>query len=109
MNSDPKQFVDDIWEQSSDIELPAASSRLKSQLYSRMIATQELTGPLVQLGESKAQGRKLCVFEQIMAAAPVKSLQEYQYCKICHARVLGEQVENAPVFWPNCPYAEFQK
>ena len=109
MSSDSKQFVEDFWEQCSDAELPAASSRLKSQLYSKMIATQELSGPLVQLGESKAQGRELCVFEQIMAVLPSKPLQEYQYCKICHARVLGEAVENAPVFWPNCPYAEFQK
>ena len=108
MNSDSEQFVEDFWEQCSDAELPAASSRLKSQLYSRMIATQELNGPLVQLGESKARGRELCVFEQIMAAVPMKHLQEYQYCKICHARVLGEAVDNAPVFWPNCPYAEFQ-
>ena len=109
MSQDQNEFVDDIWEQSSDSDLPAASSRLKSQLYSKMIATQELTGPLVQLGVSKAQGQELCVFEQIMASAPVKSLQEYQYCKICHARVLGEAFENAPIFWPNCPYAEFQK
>lgn len=108
MNSDESQFSGDIWEECSDSELPGASSRQKSKLYSRMIATQELTGPLVQLGATQEQGRGLCVFEQIMALAPGTALQEYQYCKICHARVLGESVENAPIFWPNCPYAEFQ-
>ncbi len=102
------EFPDDLWEQCSEEDLPGASSRLKSQLYSRLLVTMENAGPLVQLSETKAQGHGLCVFEQIMEAVPSKALQQFHYCNVCHARVLGERVENAPVFWPNCPYAEFQ-
>jgi hypothetical protein len=28
-------------------------------------------------------------------------------CRICHARILGERIEHAPIFWPGCPYSEF--
>jgi hypothetical protein len=28
-------------------------------------------------------------------------------CRVCHARVLGERLERAPIFWPGCPYSEF--
>jgi hypothetical protein len=28
-------------------------------------------------------------------------------CRICHARVLAERMEQAPIFWPGCPYSEF--
>ena len=108
MMAETNEFPDDLWEQCSDAELPGASSRLKSRLYSRLLATMENSGPLVQLSETKAQGRGLCVFEQIMEVVPSKAVQQFHYCNICHARVLGERVENAPVFWPNCPYAEFQ-
>jgi hypothetical protein len=30
-------------------------------------------------------------------------------CRICHARILGERLEKAPIFWPGCPYSEFHK
>lgn len=109
MKSEINEFPDDLWEQSSEAELPGASSRLKSLLYSRLVATMESNGPLVQLTETKAQGRGLCVFEQIMEKVPSQAIQQFHYCNICHARILGEKVENAPVFWPNCPYSEFQR
>jgi hypothetical protein len=95
-------------------ELPeqggGASTCLKSHLYSRLIGLAEEEGPLAGLVESKQSGFGLCVFEEIVRITPTpEAAQQYQYCKICHARVLGEKMENAPIFWPNCPYSEFQR
>jgi hypothetical protein len=28
-------------------------------------------------------------------------------CRICHARVLGDHLQHAPIFSPGCPYSEF--
>jgi len=36
----------------------------------------------------------------------VKSLN---ICRVCHARVLAEHLENAPIYWGGCPYVEFKK
>jgi DNA-directed RNA polymerase specialized sigma24 family protein len=30
-------------------------------------------------------------------------------CRVCHARVLAEHVEEAPIFWKHCPCADFQR
>jgi hypothetical protein len=30
-------------------------------------------------------------------------------CTVCHARLIGERVENAPLYWKHCPYSDFQK
>jgi hypothetical protein len=27
---------------------------------------------------------------------------------VCHARVLAERLEHAPIYWPHCPYVRFQ-
>jgi hypothetical protein len=86
-----------------------APSCLKSLVYSHLISEAETEGPLLPLPETKAAGRGLCVFEHLIEILPVGApLQNFQYCKICHARVLGERVEQAPIFWPCCPYSEFQ-
>jgi hypothetical protein len=34
-------------------------------------------------------------------------LQAMNPCRVCHARVLAERLEHAPIFWPGCPYSEF--
>ena len=86
-----------------------ASSRLKSKLYSALVARQSQDGPLLSLCATKDSGRKLCVFEALVQIAPVgESVKCMNVCHVCHARVLGEHIENAPVFWPGCPYAQFQ-
>jgi hypothetical protein len=36
------------------------------------------------------------------------AIQSLQYCKVCHAKALGERIEQAPIYWPGCPYCEFQ-
>lgn len=86
-----------------------APSCLRSRLYSRLILEQEASGPLASLRASEEGGRGLCVFEKLVEILPQQpGLQTFQYCKVCHARVAGETVENAPIYWGNCPYCEFQ-
>ena len=84
-----------------------ASSRLKSKLLSRLIELEQAEGPLRVLSENRALGDGLCVFEHLVAALPSDDLQSRNPCAVCHARVLGELVEKAPIFWPGCPYAQF--
>jgi hypothetical protein len=90
--------------------LDRAPARLKSRLYSAMMLRHASTGPLCSLSTSKAQGRGLCVFERALELMPVgEPLKSTNPCRICHARVLGEHVERAPIFWAHCPYVEFRK
>jgi len=86
-----------------------ASSRLKSRIYSTLVARQSRDGPLLSLSATRESGRRLCVFEELVQIAPVgESAKCVNLCRVCHARVLGEHVERAPVFWPGCPYTQFQ-
>ena len=86
-----------------------APSRLKSRIYSALLERQREDGPLLSLSEVKAHGRKLCVFEELVQIAPVgEAIKQPNLCRVCHARVLAENIENAPVYWPGCPYAQFQ-
>ncbi len=87
-----------------------ASSTLKSRIYSLLMREAAEEGPLRSLPESRVAGRGLCVFEELVCIAPVgETAQCLNYCRVCHARVLGERVESAPIYWPNCPYVSFQK
>ena len=83
------------------------SSRLQSRLLSKLIELEQAEGPLRALPENRANGDRLCVFEQLVAALPSEDLQSRNPCAVCHARILGERVENAPIYWPGCPYAKF--
>jgi hypothetical protein len=87
-----------------------APSRLKSRIYSALLERQRNDGPLLSLSEVKARGRRLCVFEELVQIAPVsEAAKQPNFCRVCHARILAENIENAPVYWPGCPYAEFQR
>ena len=86
-----------------------APSRLKSRIYSALRERQRNDGPLLSLTAVKGRGRRLCVFEELVQVAPVgESAKKRNLCRVCHARVLAENIENAPVYWPGCPYAQFQ-
>ena len=90
-------------------ETPRASSRLKSRIYSALVERQAESGPLATLTQSKAAGHGLCVFEALVQIAPLpEKAKSVNICRICHARVLAEKMENAPIWWPSCPYADFQ-
>jgi hypothetical protein len=85
-----------------------APARLKSKVYSSLVTAMAEAGPLLDLSEIKAAGEHLCVFEHLVVMSPVgPSVRSKNPCRVCHARILGEHVEHAPIFWPGCPYSEF--
>ena len=87
----------------------SAPSRLKSKIYSALVRLQSQSGPLLNLSETRAKGRSLCVFEKLVEISPVgENVKALNLCRVCHARVLAETVENAPIYWRHCPYAGFQ-
>ena len=86
---------------------PRVSSRLQSRIFSRLIEMQQEQGPLRTLSASRETGEKLCIFEAALAALPSDDLQARNPCAVCHARLLGESVERAPIYWPGCAYAKF--
>jgi len=86
-----------------------APASLKSRIYSALVARQAESGPLLGLTTVKAGGRRLCVFEELVRIAPVgEKIKAFNCCRICHARVLAEYMESAPIYWPHCPYVGFQ-
>ena len=88
----------------------AAPARLKSRMYSRLLVEQASTGPLLSLSETRESGRSVCVFELLVAQAPVPDrVKSMNPCTVCHARYLAERLDQAPIFWPHCPYSEFHR
>lgn len=87
-----------------------APTRLKAKVYSALLREQAKTGPLMSLAATRAGGRELCVFEELVRIAPLgESAKSRNICRVCHARLLAEHVENAPIFWGGCPYVELKK
>ncbi len=87
-----------------------APSRLKARIYSALVERQAATGALMSLTKSHASGGALCVFEQLVRIAPVgEAAKSLNFCRVCHARVLAEHINNAPIYWSGCPYVEFKK
>ena len=86
-----------------------APAKLKSRIYSRLMRDLAKTGRLRSLPETKASGAALCVFEELVRIAPIgETAKTRNCCRVCHARVLAERIENAPIYWPHCPYVGFQ-
>jgi hypothetical protein len=107
--SDDTFFEGIAAETSSDPERKAPA-RLKSQVYTSLVRAQQTEGPLESLTGTKQAGRDLCVFEELVEITPMGAQAKTRfYCSVCHARFLAEHLENAPIWWPHCPYAEFQK
>jgi hypothetical protein len=85
-----------------------APARLKSKIYSALVARMAQSGSLLDLAETKKTGGHLCVFENALAVLPVGTgIRSMNPCRICHARVMGERMGHAPIFWPGCPYSDF--
>lgn len=85
-------------------------SRLKSRLYSALIRKQEESGPLLSLTGTRQTGLDLCVFERFWELIPIgQRAKSFNCCSVCHARLLGERVERAPIYWDGCPYVAFGK
>ena len=104
---------DELWferlaDATGDVTQERAPATLKSKVYSALLARMAESGPLLDLAETKAAGSRLCVFEHALTVLPLGSdVRSMNPCRICHARVLGERMEKAPIFWPGCPYSEF--
>ncbi len=101
-------LFEDLAERTTAYE-DSAPSRLKSRIYSRLMLEEAEAGPLHSLSRCARDGRRLCVFEELVRIAPLgESARQRNVCRVCHARVLAEKMENAPIYWPNCPYVRFQ-
>ncbi len=94
-------------ERDGDFSVPA---RLLSRTYTAVITAQQQCGPLLDVTATKNGGNPLCVFEELVQITPVgQPAKQMFYCRVCHARVLAEQMDRAPIWWPHCPYSQFQK
>ncbi|HBY64196.1 MAG TPA: hypothetical protein DEH78_30610 [Solibacterales bacterium] len=97
----------------SDEERPEETrvpARLLSRTYTAMVDAQQQSGPLLDVSQTKKDGHSLCVFEELVEIAPAgQAAKQMFHCRVCHARVLAEHLEHAPIWWPHCPYSEFQK
>ena len=86
-----------------------APARLKAKVYSALVLRQAESGPLLSLPATDACGHKLCVFEELVRIAPVgEGAKSGNICRLCHARVLAEHMENAPIYWSGCPYVQLK-
>ncbi|MGH8581284.1 MAG: hypothetical protein ACREWG_00540 [Gammaproteobacteria bacterium] len=87
-----------------------APTRVKSRLYSALMQAAQNAGTLRSLTATKAAGHGLCFWETAMQTLPLgERVDRFNHCRVCHGRVVGENVEDAPLPWAHCPYAEFQK
>jgi hypothetical protein len=106
---------DELWfeqlaEATGDVPQERAPARLKSRIYSALVARMAESGPLLDLADTKTAGARLCVFETVLTLLPPgTNVGTMNPCRICHARVMGESMEKAPIFWPGCPYSEFHR
>lgn len=86
-----------------------APASLKARLYSALIHEQQAQGPLASLNDTVAAGYGICVFEKLVQIAPLgEKAKSPFFCQVCHARILAENFENPPIYWPNCPYVAFK-
>ncbi len=86
-----------------------APARLKARVYSALLLLEAEDGPLMSLEENKSCGKTLCIFEELVQIAPIgERAKSLNICRVCHARVLAEHMENAPIYWSGCPYVGFK-
>lgn len=84
-----------------------APARLKSRLYSAIVRESQKKSPLRVLSETRRAGYQLCHWEEIMQLVP--GAGSVNHCHLCGMRLLAESLENAPLPWSGCPYAQFHK
>ena len=102
-------LFEQLAEQDDSLSQHRAPSRLKSRAYTALIRAQQASGPLLDVSSTKSTGSRLCVFEELVQITPIgQPVKSKFYCHVCHARRLAEGIENAPIWWPHCPYVQFQ-
>ncbi len=105
-----EKFLKEIADAVEPTESVPAPARLKAKVYSALLQRLTEAGPLMSLSESETRGQHLCVFEQLVRIAPVgETVKSLNFCRVCHARVFAEHMENTPFSWSGCPYGEFKK
>lgn len=105
VNFSDEEFIERVAETAELADRGPAPSRLKAKLYSTLMQRAAETGPLLNLRDTKACGHKLCIFEEFVRIAPVNDkAKSLNICRACHARMLAEHMENAPIYWSGCPY-----
>jgi hypothetical protein len=105
-----EQFIEKLASKVELTEPERAPAHLKAKIYSALVQRQAEHGRLANLGDSKADGHLLCVFEQLVELAPVgKTVKSLNICRVCHARILAEHLEHPPIYWSGCPYVQFKK
>ncbi len=108
-NLPEEEFIEKLAGEVDLIEPERAPASLKARIYSSLVQREAEEGPLASLSDSKADGNPLCVFEQLVEIAPVgESVKSLNFCRICHARLLGENFEHPPIYWGGCPYVRFK-
>ena len=106
-------MADELWferlaEATGELTPEHTPAKLKSRTYSALVARMAESGSLLDLTETRNSGGRLCVFETVLTVVPFgANVSSMNPCRICHARILGERMEHAPIFWPGCPYAAF--
>lgn len=109
-NLPEEQFMEALADAVDLREWDPAPARLKAKLYSALVQRQAKSGLLLSLSESAASGRKLCVFEQLVQITPVgNKVKSLNFCRVCHARIMAEHFNSAPIYWSGCPYVSFKK
>ena len=109
-NLPEEQFIEKLASEVELTEPQRAPASLKARIYSALAQSQGEHGRLASLSDSKNDGHLLCVFEQLVQIAPVgEAVKSLNYCRLCHARVLGENFEHPPIYWSGCPYVQFKK
>ena len=105
---DTEQLLKQLAAVDEDAADEPAPARLKSTIYSALVTRMAEAAPLLSLTATKETGAKLCIFEDAVTAVPGgEQIGTKNLCRVCHARVLGERLEWAPIFWPGCPYSQF--
>lgn len=110
----PNEKSDELFRRMLPAEDPdmeaKAPARLKSRIYTSLVHEQQASGPLMSLSQTEVSGRGLCVWEKLVEISPIgEKAKTPFFCRRCHARVLAERIEGAPIYWANCPYVSFQE
>lgn len=92
--------------QEQDATAPAPA-RLKAKLYSALLQRSQEDTSLRALSDTRRAGYELCLWEKAMQVVP--GVGRLNHCRFCHARLLGESFEHAPLGWAGCPYAQFHR
>jgi hypothetical protein len=105
-----EEFMRLIADRAGMAESAPAPSHLKARIYSSLMRRQAESGPLMSLTKIKACGEELCIFEELVRIAPLgEKAKSLNICRTCHARVLAEHIEDAPIYWNGCPYVALKK